>query len=524
MKLRRSLITLAALVLPALLPAQGLDPAALLKPPVNAWPTYQGDYSGRRYSPLDQINASNVKDLTLAWVWHKDATRQSAGFGSAIKATPLEVNGILYFSEPDNVWAVDAYTGKQIWHYQYPPNDGLHIGSRGVALDGNRVYFETPDNYLICLDAKTGKQIWKVELADVKLDYFSTTAPVLVKNHLIVSVGGDTLDNTGYIEARDPATGALQWRWYTEPRPGEPGADTWPDAGAMEHGGGMAWIPGTYDPELNLIYWGVGNPNPVHDGLGRKGANLYTDSIVALNPDTGKLVWYYQTTPHDTHDWDSVQTPILIDATIDGQPRKLLAQANRSGFYYLLDRTNGKHLVTAPFAKTNWSRGYDTLGRPIAISEKEPSHNGVLVCPASGGAANWMPPSFDPSTGMVYVLASDNCSIYYLTAEGKGEGFAGRDFGVGGTDFIRAIDFKTGKVAWSYEGGTGGGLLTTAGHLLFGSEQGGSLVALDPATGNPLWHARVGTTSNPPMTYELNGRQYVLFGVGDSLYAFMLPK
>jgi alcohol dehydrogenase (cytochrome c) len=466
--------------------------------------------------------------LKLAWTWR----RRSNPFGGAatpsldnsIKATPLEVNGILYFSAPDNVWAIDARTGEEIWHYEYPPNEGLHIGSRGVGMYGQWLYFETPDNYLICLDAKDGKERWKVQLADVKLDYFSTMAPIVIRNHIIASVGGDTLDNSGFLEGRDPQTGALQWQWFTEPRPGEPGADTWPNEYAMVHGGGMPWMPGTYDPELNLIYWGIGNPNPVHAGAGRKGDNLFTDSIVAINPDTGKMAWYYQTTPHDTHDWDSVQTPILFDGEFDGRPRKLLAQANRSGFFYLLDRTNGEHLLTAPFVQTNWSTGMDAKGRPIANPEKEPSLNGTLVCPTSDGAANWMAPSYDPVSGHVYVLATESCSIFYL-AEGKGEGFAGRDFGVGPrTHYVRAINYKTGKIDWSFDTGDGGGLLTTAGRLLFTSDEAGDLLALDPATGKILWHVRASTTTNPPETYELDGRQYVLFAMGDTLMAFTLPR
>jgi len=506
-------------------PMHGLDPASIVQAPAGSWLTYHGDYSGRRYSPLQQITTANVQDLQLVWQWNKPQMDGMGAFGSAIKATPLEVNGILYFSEPDNVWAVDARTGRQIWHFQYPNNPGLHIGSRGVAMYGNWLYFETPDNFLVSLAAKNGRMRWKVEMADVNLDYFSTMAPVVVGNHILCSVGGDTLDNTGFLEARDPATGALQWQWFTEPRPGQPGSETWPNAGAMKHGGGMPWMPGTYDPALHLIFWGIGNPNPVHDGLGREGDNLWTDSIVALNPDTGKMVWYYQNTPHDTHDWDAVQTPILIDGDFEGKPRQMIAQANRNGFFYLLDRRTGQHLLTAPFARTNWSHGYDALGRPIALPGKEPSHAGTLVCPSSDGATNWMAPSFDPATGLVYVLASDNCSVYYLTAEGKGEGFAGRDIGLGGSkDVIRAIDYRTGKIVWSYAGGSGGGLLTTIGGVLFGADENGNLLGLDAASGKVLWHAQVGRSSNPPTTYEFDGRQYVLYGLGDSLYAFALPK
>ncbi|HEY7306921.1 MAG TPA: acido-empty-quinoprotein group A [Bryobacteraceae bacterium] len=501
--------------------AQGLNPADLLKVPTTAWPSYNGDYSGQRYSPLSEINASNVRSLALQWVYR---TRDSGG-NWTIKATPLEVNGVLYFTVPNNVWAVDARTGREIWHFRYPNNPAWIIGNRGVGIYGEWLYFESPDNYLICLNAKNGKERWRVQIADVKLEYFSTMAPLVIRNHVIVGVGGDSLDNPGYLESRDPETGALQWRWNSEPRAGEPGAETWPGKDAMEHGGGMTWMPGTYDPELNLLYWGTGNPNPVHAGQGRKGDNLWTSSIVALNPDTGKLVWYYQPTPHDTHDWDATQTPVLIDGEFNGIKRKLLAQANRNGYFFVLDRTDGKHLLTAPFVETNWTKGIDAQGVPVADPSKEPTRNGALVSPSSGGATNWFAPSFNPETGMFYVNASQNYSVFYLTAEGKPEGFAGRDDGLpGDKGFTLAIDYKTGKICWKHEGDSNAGLLSTAGKLLFTGDSAGHLMALDPATGTVLWHVNTGEyAGNGPMTYELNGRQYVVFGAGDTLYAFALP-
>ena len=311
---------------------------------------------------------------------------------------------------------------------------------------------------------RDGKERWKVQIADVKLEYFSTMAPLVVGNHIITGVGGDSLDNPGYLDARDPETGQLQWRWNSEPRPGEPGSETWPNEDAMEHGGGMTWIPGTYDPELHLLYWGIGNPNPVHAGQGRKGANLWTSCIVALNVDSGKLAWYFQPSPHDTHDWDATQTPVLIDGEFQGSHRKLLAQANRNGYFFVLDRTNGKHLLTAPFVETNWSKGIDSNGVPIADASKEPTRNGTLVSPSSGGATNWFPPSFSPQTGLFYVNASQNYSVFYLTAEGKAEGFAGRDNGLpGDKGFTLAIDYKTGKISWRHDGDSNAGLLSTAG-------------------------------------------------------------
>ncbi|MGH9654712.1 MAG: PQQ-binding-like beta-propeller repeat protein, partial [Bryobacteraceae bacterium] len=341
-------LTLALLFAPTVYFGQQVTPEMLLHPPANSWPTYNGDYSGRRFSSLKQIDAKNVASLKTAWVY-RAKNYGKAGFGSVIKSTPLEVNGALYFTMPDNIWAVDARTGREIWHYKYPPNQGMHIGQRGVAMWGNWLYFESPDCNLISLDAKDGKVRWQKKIADVKLEYFCTMSPLVVGNHIVAGVGGDSLDNPGYLLSLDPETGAVQWRWDTEPSPGQPGANTWPDANARKHGGGMTWMTGTYDPELHLIYWGIGNPNPVHDGAGRKGDNLWTCSIVALNVETGKMAWGYQVSPHDTHDWDAVQTPILFDAVFDGHKRRLLAQASRTGYFFVLDRSNGHHLLTAPF-------------------------------------------------------------------------------------------------------------------------------------------------------------------------------
>jgi acido-empty-quinoprotein group A len=388
---------------------QTLDPGLLLKPAREAWPTYNGDYSGRRSSSLDQINQTTIKNLNLAWIYRittgdrpgsivggegAEAKGNGGGenaFGLSIKATPLLVNGILYFTVPDNAWAVDARTGRELWHYFWRTRGGIHIGSRGVGMYGNWLFFETPDNYLVSLDAKTGKERWHVEIADVKQEYFSTSAPVVVGNHVILGTGGDSLDVPGFLESRDPETGKLQWRWWSEPlKKSEVGGDSWPDEYSMRHGGGMTWIPGTYDPELKLYYVGTGNPNPVMAGQSRKGNNLFTCSIVALDVETGKMKWYFQASPHDTHDWDSAQTTVLFDGEIDGKPRKLLAQANRNGYFFVLDRVTGKNILTKPFLETmNWSKGVDADGQPIPNVDKEPQIPGVLVSPTSSGATNW---------------------------------------------------------------------------------------------------------------------------------------
>jgi alcohol dehydrogenase (cytochrome c) len=505
---------------PAMAGAQGLDPAALLKPPTDTWPTYNGDYSGARYSKLDQINASNVGSLTLAWAF--------PARGSNLKSTPLEVNGILYFTAPDNVWAIDAKYGREIWHYKQT-SEGDHIGNRGVGMYKDWLYFETPDAHLVCLNAKDGRVRWKIELADGKLGYFATMAPLVVGNHVIVGVSGDVTDVPGFLESVDPDTGAIQWKWNSTPEPGQPGSETWPkDSDAIRHGGGMTWMTGTYDPALNLLYWGIGNPNPVLAGEGRLGDNLYTCSIVALNPDTGKLVWYFQPSPHDVHDWDAVQTPVLIDADFKGKQRKLLAQASRNGFFFVLDRATGEHLLTSPFIDQTWSSGVDSRGRPVAKPEATPSPDGALVAPGSDGATNWMAPSFSPQTGLFYVTARRIFSVYYNTATGKPEGWGGRDRNLWANSTLRALDYRTGKVVWNHETGEGesiAGILTTAGHLLFTADNAGNLLALDPASGKTLWHLNIGgELLASPMTYQLDGRQYVIIPIMDKLYAFALPE
>jgi alcohol dehydrogenase (cytochrome c) len=531
--------------------AASLDPAAIGKPAVDTWTTYHGDYSGRRYSTLDQINTTNVKNLSLAWIYRADTSQTGAvvggdgpekppasagGWRLEIKSTPLLVDGVLYFTAPDHVWAVDARTGRQLWHYFWRTKGGIHIGNRGVGMWKDYLYFLTPDNYFVSIEARTGKHRWAHEIANVKREYFSTSAPIVVRNHVIIGVGGDSLDVPGYLESRDPETGELQWRWYTTPRPGEPGAETWPDEYTMAHGGGMPWLPGSYDPDTNLYIFGTGNANPVLVGVSRPGDNLYTASIVAVNVDTGKLAWHYQATPHDTHDWDAAQTPILIDGTIDGKPRKLVAQANRNGHYFLLDRTNGQHIVTAAFIDSmNWVKEINTKGQPIGDPKKESSIPGTLVSPTTDGATNWPPPSFSPDTGLFYVGTTRGFSVFYLTdtdPRPQGWGAAERHVGNLGTE-LKALDYRTGKVVWSRPlaqsawgfGGGAMGLLSTAGKVLFGNDGGGNFVAYDATNGKPLWHAGLGTnTSNGPQTFLLDGRQYVVVGAGDQLFAFTLHR
>jgi acido-empty-quinoprotein group A len=517
--------------------AQGLDrkTLTLFEQPKDVWPTYNGDYSGRRYSELSQINQSNLDLLKIEWMYRITGIGPQRGVGNpTIKSTPLLVNGILYFTIPDHVFAVNARTGEQLWQYDFEDHGGHLIGQRGVGMYGNWLYFLTPDGWFISLEAKDGKERWRKRVADEKLQYFTTMAPLVVKNHVLVGVGGDAMDVRGYLDARDPETGDLQWRWWSEPeKPGDPGSETWPGKAAMDHGGGMTWLPGTYDPELNLLYWGTGNANPVFAGQSRKGANLWTASIVALNPDTGKLVWWFQASPHDTHDWDNVETPVLFDAVVDGKKRKLLAQGARCGWFFVLDRTNGKNLVSKPFAGTgNWALGVDAKGQPIPDPAKEPKVDGSMIDMPSMGATNWPPPSYDPQTNLFYLNANLGYGLAYLyDTSDKPEGYGGGGSPTfDGRSALLALEVSTGQVRWKHEhpqhgfgsAAMSGGILTTAGHLLFTGDSG-SLAAFDPATGKILWHQRLtASVSNGPSTWILDGKQYVIVGAGDTLYALTL--
>ena len=524
-------------LLPGVSIGQGLDPHKLLqKEPTDTWSTYNGDYSGRRFSPLTQIQASNVHELSLAWMFRvRISGGAMRGVGEPdIKSTPLLVNGILYFTIPDHVYALDARTGLQLWHYDWVDKGGHLVGNRGVGMYGNWLYFLAPDGWFISLDADNGKERWRKKVADEKMQYFTTGAPMVVGNHVIVGVGGDEIDVPGYLEARDPTTGELQWRWNSEPAKGEPGSETWPDEASMSHGGGMTWLPGTYDPELNLLYWGTGNANPVMAGQGRKGSDLWTCSIVALNADTGKLVWYFQGSPHDTHDWDNTETPVLFDADVEGKPRKLLAQAARNGYFFVLDRSNGAHVVSKPFVPLNWSKGIDTKGEPIPDPEKEPTVDGNLLTINGVGGTNWMPPSFSPQTGLFYVNAFLGYSVTYLTdTSERPEGYGGSIRNLWAQHVLEAIDYKTGDVKWSHPyptaGGTGGvglggpGILTTAGDLLFSGDYNGNLIAFKASNGDILWHfPMLHSLGNGPETYMLDGKQYLVAGGGDTLYVFAL--
>jgi alcohol dehydrogenase (cytochrome c) len=503
-------IALLAFVHPHMALAQGADQQMLLHPPADSWPIYHGDYSGRRHSALAQITPQNVKDLSLSWAFQ---TEQPA----PIKSSPLLVDGILYFTVPDNIWAVDARSGHQIWHYNHPTTEGEHIGNRGVAMYRQYLYFLMPDAHLVSLNAKDGSVRWSVQVADVKKGYWTSMSPLVVGNHVLVGVSGDFDNLTGYIRAIDPETGATMWQWDSTPPAGTPNQTT----------GGMTWMTGTYDPDLNLVYWGTGNPTPVLKGTTRPGDNLYTCSIVALNPDTGKLAWAFQVSPHDTHDWDAVETPVLVDADFHGEPKKMLMQTSRNGYFFVLDRTNGKNLLSAPYGPVNWALGVDKEGRPIPNPAKEPAPDGRLIAPDEGGLTNYRSPSFDTKNGLFIVDAQPSWSIYFAKPADGVYGWAGADYGVWAKGVIDAIDYQTGKIRWSHELGPGGslaGVLTTDSGLTFTGDAHGNFLALDSSDGKTLWHAGSGgRIHSSPMTYQLDGRQYILISSGGVMFAWALP-
>jgi alcohol dehydrogenase (cytochrome c) len=548
MKRRRILVSAVSIALfSCWIWAQSLDPAHLLKPLADSWPTYAGDYSGKRYSALTQINQSNVKSLTLAWL-----ARLNGGPGSTvnvqttvggegegefagvtIKGAILEVNGVLYVSSPDNAWAVDARDGHVLWHYFWRTRGGTHIGNRGLGMWRDRLFMETPDNYLVSLDAKTGKELWHVEISDFDLQYFSTMAPIVIGDHVLVGTGND-LDEPGFLQSFDPESGKRQWVWYAVPmKAGDPGLETWKDLDAARHGGGQIWVPGVYDPETHLYITGTGNPSPAYTSASRgEGDNLYTCSVVAINVDTGKLAWYYQTSPHDTHDWDSAQTPILVDAEFNGRMRKLVLHASRNGYYFTLDRVTGERLVSTRYSETaNWAKEINKRGQPVRDPAKDFHVGGSLVSPANSGVTNWPPPSFSPDTGLFYVPRYDSYAMYYLTeTDSRGAmGLGGKEevpVASSGSHLV-AIDYKTGKTVWSHQYPSSAtvamsGILTTAGKVLFAGDNAGNLIAFDPANGNTLWHSRIGQVSNAPETYIVDGHQYILAAAGDTLFAFTL--
>jgi alcohol dehydrogenase (cytochrome c) len=527
--------------------AQGpLDPALLLEPPTDAWPSYHGDYTGRHFSPLDEINTSNVRHLSLAWLHRVTTNTDSAIVGNpdapgpaapaggnpVVKSMPLMVNGVLYFSLPNRVFAVDARSGRLIWQYLWRGRNA--IGNRGVAMSGEWLFVVTPDNTVVSLEAATGRERWARKLTGPDVSNWSTSAPLVVGNRVLVGIGGDSPAGStrGFVESLDPATGASQWKWWVTPGSGEPGIETWPNPQASLRSAGAPWQPFTYDPGLKLLYVTTGQPTPAYNGRSREGANLYTCSVVALDIDTGRMAWYYQFSPHDTHDWDATEVAILIDGTVDGQPRKLLGQTNRNGYYFLLDRTNGRPVSIAPYAMSNAYLGLDS-GVLVPDPAKEPSPAGALVFPTSDGAVNFPAQSYSPRTGLVYVNATDAGSIFYVPLDSNDPSGYGRPQEWHGGYFeshVKALDYRTGEEKWRHtytQQGWGSsqqpGLLSTGGGLLFSGDPSGNFIALDASTGRILWHASLAAQlTNSPQTYRLDGRQYVTVAAADTIFAFYL--
>jgi alcohol dehydrogenase (cytochrome c) len=491
--------------------AQGVDHSMLLKPPADSWPLYHGTYDGQRHSKLEQITPQNVHTLSMAWAFQSNQKLD-------IKASPLLVDGVIYFTVPDNVWAIDALSGHQLWHYTYPPNPGLHIGSRGVGMYKNWVYFLVPDGHLISLNANDGTVHWKVQVADVTKGYWTSMAPLVVGNHVLVGTSGDFDNLVGYVRSVDPETGETQWQWNATPPVGTQGAPT----------GGNSWMTGTYDPDLNLVYWGTGNPTPVLAASTRPGDDLYTCSIVALNPDTGKMAWAFQPSPHDTHDWDAAETPVLVDGMFQGKPRKMLLQSSRNGYFFVLDRTDGTSLLTIPFGPVNWATGIDKQGRPIPDPAKDPAPDGRLIAPDENGMTNFRAPSFDPKTGLFIVSSHPSYSLYFTKPADGTYGWAGADYDLWSKGVLEAIDYQTGKVRWTHELGRGtptAGVLTTASGLTFTGDVRGNVLALETSTGKTLWHAGSGARmSTSPISYEIGGRQYLLTSSGGVVFAWALPQ
>jgi alcohol dehydrogenase (cytochrome c) len=492
------------------------------------WLTYSGDYSGQRHSPLTQITPQNAHLLTARWTFQTGIIPRR-GF----EGTPLVADGVVYVTGPYNyAWALDARTGRPFWRYRRElPNDltygAISPVNRGFATLGNRLFMLTADAHLVALDARTGVVAWDVTLADYRIGYAATGAPLVVNDKVIVGISGGDFPTRGFIDAYDPRTGARIWRFYTVPGPGEPGSETWPSADVMARGGGATWVTGSYDPELNLIYWGTGNPNPLYYGEDRKGTNLYTASIVALDPDVGKLKWYFQFTPHDIHDWDSNHVPVLADLTIGGQPRKVVMVANRNGFFYVLDRATGKLLVGKPFSDTTWARELDSEGHPIIVND---GSKGCL--PDQWGSTNYMPPSFDPALRLFFVTVRETCATYLPVKEeivpgrisnlGTVQRDADRSYGV-----LRAIDPTTVERKWEfrYPTPTMAGVMSTASGVVFAGDNEGNFMAFDARSGRNLWFYPTGSPiwGGTAMTYMLDGRQQVLIGSGTTVTAFALP-
>ncbi len=497
------------------------------------WTSYNGDVGGNRFTKLTQINKTNVKRVAPRWVFNMPGA-------NGLEVTPVVANGVMYVTNANECYALDAGSGRQIWRFQRARTRGL-IGNaaggmnRGVALSGDLLYMVTDNAHLLALNRADGEVVWETELADWHKNYNATSAPLVVGNLVITGTAGGEEGARGFIAAFDKTTGKEAWRFWTVPLPGEPGSETWKGKG-IEHGGAVAWFTGVYDAETDTVFWQTGNPGKDYDGDDRIGDDLYSDCILALDAKTGKLKWHYQTTPHDLWDWDTTETPLVIDANWQGQPRKLLVQGNRNGFFYVFDRTDGKLLLGKQFIKElTWATGIGPDGKPIKVAGQEPSEKGTRVCPSQDGATNWYSPSYNPATGLFYMQTNEKCSVYLKRPD---EFAFGRAF-LGGAQrvdakpkperILRALDLQTGAVKWEIpqvgNAGSWGGTLATSTGLVFFGEDSGAFVAADAATGKTLWTFEANANwKGSPMVYQFDGKELIGVAAGGSIIAFGLVE
>ncbi len=495
------------------------------------WLTFGGDYSSQRHSLLTQITPANVANLRPAWVYQQADT-------SKWEVTPIVVDGVMYISErPNVVTALDAKTGRPLWNYRRPaiPADApvcCGTNNRGVTVLGDAVYFNTFDAHLVCIDANTGLERWDKVVIDYKLGYSTTGAPLALKDKIIVGIAGGEFGIRGFLDAYDAKTGERAWRFYTIPAQGEPGNETWGGGDSWKTGSAATWVTGSFDPALNTIYWGTGNPGPSYNGDDRPGDNLYANSVVALDADTGKLKWHFQFTPHDLHDWDSCQVPVLFEGTVNGKPRKMLSFTNRNGFYFALDRTSGEFISGGAFVKQTWAKGLDDRGRPIVLPGTTPTPEGVLVYPGLGGGANWAAPAYNPLTGFIYVNTAENFGQTYFKqvrpyeVGGHFENGGGRNvLGEEPYGALKAIEAATGKIVWEHkmQNRSGANVLSTVTGLVFSGTAEGEFYALDAKTGQELWTFAGGSRiGGGAISFLVDGKQRIAVPIGAALFVFGL--
>ncbi len=498
----------------------------LKKGPGANWLTVAGDYQGKRHSPLTQIDTSNAANMVPKWVYRVPKA-------NGLRTNPIVYDGVMYVTNTNEIHALDATSGRLIWSYK-DTRAKKEAASRGAAIYGDRVYFVTADVYLVALDRRTGAVVWQKKYGNIEDGIFGTAAPLIVKDKVLVGVGGGDLGMRGYVSALSSSTGEELWRTYTIPAKGDKGADSW--GKYIEYGGAGTWLSGTYDPDTNTLYWATGNPWPDFYGGDREGDNLYTCSLLALDADTGKMKWYFQFTPHDVHDWDAQAWPVLVDLPIDGKMRKLVLHANRNGFFYLLDRITGEYIrATKLVDRLDWASGIDAKGRPMELPNKAPTATGNLVCPGVRGATNWMSPSFNPATGLLYVVTLEQCDVFTSSSkepEPK-KNFAGGGAGAKPKDpgqfFLRAFDPKTGKRVWEYPmtgpAESWAGTVSTAGGVVFFGDDDGQLVGVDARTGKHVWHFNIGEgLLASPISYAVNGKQFVAIASSTSIVSFGLHE